>query len=179
MARGGGRPPKLREQRVLEGGTMGNGAVSKRKMPTAIVLAPRVTPEGKPEYPADLPEESRELWDDAIQYLVDRNIAQVLDIPTLKVLCLLYAGAMQAAQVIGEQGRYTKGSMGQMRQHPAVKDFNEQSVLFLRYASEYGLTALARTRLGLLDVTRRSLESDLTASLGRNPRRTNRPAPAA
>ncbi len=174
-----GRPPKLAEQRILEGGTPRKGAISKRPLPTPIVLAPRMTEWEKPECPADLPPEGAELWREAIEFLVERNIAQMIDVPALKLMCIHYAMAMQAADVLGEQGYFARGSTGQMGEHPAVRVFERASQRFQSYAAEFGLTTLARTRLGLLDVARRSMESDLTRSLGRNPRRTQRPVEAA
>lgn len=175
-----GRPRKLAEQRVLEGGTPGSGAVSKRALPKPIVLAPRITANDRPERPTDLPPEALQVWDESIEFLIERNIAQHLDIAALRLMVMHYAMAEQAYNVLSKQGFFTFGSTGQMSEHPAVRIFERASQRFMSYASEFGLTTLARTRMGLLDVARRSMETDLhTRALGANPRRTNRAIDAA
>lgn len=169
----GGRPPKTAEQRIREGGTAGNGAISHRAAKKPLVLAPRVNNDNRPACPADLPEEGQDLWNEAIELLIDANAVQMIDVPQLKLLCLHYAFALRAAAVLAEQGSFVLGSTGQMRIHPAYSMFKDSSNIFKGIASEFGLSTLARTRLGLLDVSRRTLESDLNGALGRNPRRTS------
>jgi len=175
MADRRGRKPKTAEQRVLDAAT-GRGPVKTRKPPQPLVLAPRITEYQRPQCPADIPPEGKELWEESVEWLIDRNAAQLIDTPALRLMCIHYGLAQQAANVIGEQGAFSRGSVGQVTEHPANRLFERQSALFLRYATEFGLSTLARTRLGLLDVTRRSIESDLNSSLGRNPRRTHRNA---
>lgn len=170
-----GRPPKLSEQRVVEGGTKSRGVVSHRKTAQPVVLAPRVTAFDRPVPPDNLPPEALEFWDVAIEALIDLNAAQMIDVPALEMLCTHYWMAKGARKVLYEQGQFAHGSTGQITEHPAMKIFERQSALFLRYAEQFGLTTLARTRLGLMDVARRSLEDDLSVrTLGRNPRKTNR-----
>lgn len=172
-----GRPPKTAEQRLVEGGSQGNGAISHRPSPRPVVLAPRITQYDRPEPPTDLPPEGRELWDISVEALIDLNAAQMIDVPALRMMCRAYARAERSAQVLDKQGYFARGSTGQIVEHPAVRVYEKASNEFLRYATEFGITTLARTRLGLLDVTRRSLSEDLDVrTLGRNPRRTNRDA---
>jgi P27 family predicted phage terminase small subunit len=178
MADRRGRPAKTAEARIVEGGSPGQGAISHRPLARPVVLAPRITAQSRPECPEGLPAEGRDLWEASVEFLIDINAAQVIDVPALRVMCIHYAMASQASDVLAEQGFFSRGSTGQMVEHPAVRIFERQSARFLAYATEFGLTTLARTRLGLLDVTRRTMESDLNNGLGRNPRRTHR-APAA
>lgn len=170
-----GRLPKPAEQRIIEGGTSGNGALSHRAAPRPVVLAPRISAFDRPEPPDDLPPEGRELWDISIECLIELNAAQMIDVPALRMMCRAYARAERAAKVLDKQGMFARGSTGQITEHPANRIYEKASHEFLRYATEFGITTLARTRLGLLDVTRRSLSQDLDVrTLGRNPRKTNR-----
>lgn len=62
------------------------------------------------------------------------------------------------------------GSTGQIRENPMIGVSERAASLFLRYAAEYGLTALARTRLGLNLLAGRSLAADLRSKLGSSGR---------
>jgi hypothetical protein len=60
-------------------------------------------------------------------------------------------GPAERARLMDEQVYLTLGSMGQVTEHPAKHTYDAASRRFLRYASEFALTTLALTRLGLLD----------------------------
>lgn len=167
----GGRPAKTAEQRIIEGGTPGKGAVSHRPVKKALVLTQRISTDNRPQAPANLPPIGRELWDDVIEALIDINAAQTLDVPMLTMMCMHYALA-HAAWEVTLANPFVQGSTGQMRENPAMRVWERNSDAFMRRATEFGLTTLARTKMGLLDVSRRSLESDLNDGLGRNPRRS-------
>lgn len=163
-------PRKTAEQRRLEGGTTKKGAVSHRPTPKTTVLSPRLNEENKPMRPDDLPPAAKELWDDAIQQLIDMNAAQSIDLPALYLMAIHYEIAVRSWNVLCQEGHYVRGSTGQIVASPAIAILNEASSKFKAYATEFGLTTLARTRLGTLELARTSLANDLLQSgLGRNP----------
>jgi P27 family predicted phage terminase small subunit len=101
------------------------------------------------------------------------NAVQLIDLPAIKAMCIAWEQAEKSRRVIDTQGYFTLGSMGQMIEHPALKAYNSASTLFLRYAQEFGLTTVARTRLGLLDVQRKSIQAEMDWTLGPSTRRTD------
>lgn len=166
-----GAPKKAAEARRLEGGTKSRGAVSHRPQPRTAILSPRMTEENKPEPPEQLPPAARELWDAAIQQLIDINAAQAIDVPALYLMSIHWEIAVRAWQVLCEEGYFVRGSTGQATTNPALSVFRENSAAFKSWATEFGLTTLARTRLGAMELERTSLAHDLLQrGLGRNPR---------
>ena len=174
--------PKPAEQRVREGGTPGKGTVSHRPVPQPVVLGPRVGADiatdeqgglvqKPPKAPSDFPPEAVELWESAIQFLIDCNAAQLIDEPALHMLCLTYCRWVRVRKVVDEQGYFSRGSMGQMIVSPAVTLEGQLQDRFFRQAEQFGMTTLARTRLGLLEVARRSIQQEMDWTLGPSPRR--------
>ena len=160
--------------RVAQGGTRGNGAVSKRAIKRPVVLGQRVVKgdEISPQMP--LPPEGQKMWDQVVPELMKFNAATTLDAFNLTLLCIYWADIVALREAMVKK-RYDFGSNGQMRRSPIVADFLEVSGKFEKLSAQYGLTLDSRTGLALQDVTTRSIESDLNARLGVNPRRTNRP----
>jgi P27 family predicted phage terminase small subunit len=76
----------------------------------------------------------------------------------------------QAEAVLDRYGFFALGSTGQVVAHPAVRVLNEASAMFLRYATEFGLTPSSRVKLGLNEAARRTLAMELEEKLGKNPR---------
>jgi phage terminase small subunit len=72
--------------------------------------------------------------------------------------------------VIRAEGMFAAGSSGQIRAHPAVGIEERAWTMFFRFANDYALTPVARTRLGLAEVGRRSLAAELEDKLGRRDR---------
>lgn len=58
------------------------------------------------------------------------------------------------------------GSMGQVVDHPLVQMERNAQLTVLRFATEYGLTASARARLGLTVLQGRSLQQELSDQIG-------------
>lgn len=169
-----GRPRKTAEQRRREGGTKGKGAVSHRPIPETLILSPRLTEQEKPEPPDLLPPAAQELWREAIQQLIDMNAAQTVDLPALFLMAIQWEMAVRNWLVLCQEGWFAHGSTGQIVRHPAYDMFNEACAKFLTFARDFGLTTLARTRLGTLELERTSMAHDLLQrGLGKNPLRAS------
>jgi hypothetical protein len=85
----------------------------------------------------------------------------------LEQLAVQYARIRQAQRVLAVDGHFVRGSVGQLRPHPALKIEGDATDRFLKLAEHYALTPIARTRLGLAELHRRSLAEELNAGLGK------------
>ena len=152
-----GRKPVPVEQRRLEGQD-----VSHRPLPQAVLVG------GRPdalERPKGLPREAWPFWEESVGQLVDAGIADKVDLPALTMLATIYARAIQARKAIAKDGILAFGSSGQVVEHPAVKIERNSIKLFLTAAEQYGIGPVARTRLGLADLNRRSMAAELERQL--------------
>lgn len=122
------------------------------------------------EPPDDLPPEGADLWREVLPTLAKYGGLRSIDLPALKAMCIAWARAQRASAVLDKQGYFTTGSTGQMVAHPAMKVEQEYMSVFLRYATEFGLTWIARSRLGLNEATRQAILSGMDKNLGANPR---------
>lgn len=155
-----GRKPMPIEQRVKEGNTQ------HRPLPAPVLVSGRPALSELEEPPAHLPVEAKAFWRDSVQRLIEVGIVDRVDVPVLEQLSTQYARIRQAQRVLAEDGHFVRGSVGQLREHPAMKIEREATLLFLRIAEHYALTPIARTRLGLAELHRRSLTAEMEEGLG-------------
>ena len=160
----GGPLPKTVEQRQREGNT------EKRPLPEPVLVAGRVEPgelERLKEPPEHLPEEGKAFWRDSVVRLVEVGIIDRADIPALEMLATQYARICKARRVIAHEGFFTFNANGSPREHPAIRIEREATAMFFRLADHYALTPVARTRLGLAEVHRRTLAKEMETGLGK------------
>lgn len=154
-----GRKPTPIEQR------MANGNPGKRPVPAPVTVGGRPKLEElKP--PDHMPEEAKDFWKFAVDELVQVGIVDKVDIPVLEQLATQYARIRQAQAAIEQFGHFTRGSTGQIVEHPAVKMERDATNLFLKLAEQYALTPVARTRLGLAELHRRSMADEMDERIG-------------
>jgi P27 family predicted phage terminase small subunit len=89
----------------------------------------------------------------------------LVDEAALRMLSIQYARWLGAGRTIAEDGMFTVGSRGQPKEHPAVRVERDATVLYSRMAEQFGLTPMARTRLGLAELHRRSLHAEMDRAL--------------
>lgn len=154
-----GRKPRPIEERRLEGED-----VSHRPLPEPVIAGGRVLEFPSP--PRDLPKEARPFWKDTLKLLADVGILDLVDVPALVLLGTQYARAAQARKIIAKDGLTSFGSQMQVVEHPAVKIERQATGMFMKIAEHYALTPIARTRLGLADLHRKSLAAELDRQLG-------------
>jgi P27 family predicted phage terminase small subunit len=155
----GGKPKPI-EQRIREGNP------SKRPLPEPVLIAGRPDLQELAEPPAYLPPEAKEFWRDSVVKLCETGIIDRVDVPVLEQLCTQYARIRQSQRVLAQDGHYVRGSVGQLRPHPALKIEQDATTLFLKMAEHYALTPVARTRLGLAELHARNLKRELDEGLG-------------
>jgi P27 family predicted phage terminase small subunit len=159
MARG--RPPKPVEQRRLEGGS----TVSHRPVPEPLLVSGRPDLERFRDPPAHLPKDAKEFWGETIQRLTEVGIIDLVDAISLEMLAIQYARSRQAGRVVAVEGHFAPGAAGQIKEHPALKIERDAMTMFLRFASEFALTPVARTRLGLAELSRRAMQHEIEKDL--------------
>lgn len=155
-----GRKPKPLEQRQREGNA------GHRRLPEPVIIGGRPALAELEEPPAHLPDEAKDFWRDSVQRLIEVGVVDRVDVPVLEQLSVQYARIRQAQRVLREDGHFVRGSVGQLRPHPALKVEQDATILFLKMAEHYALTPIARTRLGLAELHRRSLADELKSGLG-------------
>jgi P27 family predicted phage terminase small subunit len=146
------------EQRLREGN------VEREPLPEPLLIAGR--PNADELAPPDgMPTDAVEAWNAVVPTLAEVGLLDRVDRLALHAMCIQWARAMQAGKVINAQGHLIRG-MGGLKEHPSLATERKGIELFRKFAAEYGLTAMARTRLGLAELNRRSIQVELESSLG-------------
>jgi P27 family predicted phage terminase small subunit len=156
-----GRKPTPVEQRKRTGNPQ------HRPLPEPLLVSGRPDLQELAEPPDYLPDEAKEFWRDSVIKLVETGIIDRVDVPVLEQLSVQYARIRQAQRVLAVDGHYVRGSVGQLRPHPALKIEQDATSLFLKMAEHYALTPIARTRLGLAELHKRTLAQELESGLGK------------
>ena len=135
-------------------------------MPEPLLVSGRPRVGELDEPPAHLPEDGKAFWRDTIWRLSECGIIDRVDVPLLEMLATQYARIRGAQRVISETGYFATGSVGQLREHPALKIEREATTTFHRICQEFGLSPIGRTRLGLAELHRRTLVHEMVEMLG-------------
>ncbi|HEY1437352.1 MAG TPA: phage terminase small subunit P27 family [Casimicrobiaceae bacterium] len=153
-----GRPPKSFEQRVVEGGD-----VSHRPLPEPVSVGGRATE--MIEAPAWLAKDAKAYWNRQVPQLVEVGLVDLVDGPVLEILATAYAEWRRATRAINRHGLLLPGSHGGTIINPAVRAQRDAAILIHRYAEQFGLMPLARTRLGLQGIRAQSMQAELDRAL--------------
>jgi len=151
-----GRPPKPTEIRELEGNP------GKRPLPEPV----RIQGKAALEKPRGMPKAAQEAWDLIVPSLLEVGVVDGVDALALEAMCLAYWQMKEAEKLLKKDGILSTGSQGQLVEHPAAGTMRAASSLFAKYAEQYALTPVARTRLGLAELQRRSMREELSDRLG-------------
>jgi len=156
-----GRKPKPTEQRIREGNP------ARSPMPEPMLVAGRPQ-EGDPmlEAPEDLPSDGKDAWNAVVPTLAEVGLLDRVDHLMLQAMCVQWARARQAGKVIAKQGHLIRGAGGHIREHPSLRTERESYAAFSRFAEQFALSPVARTRLGLAEIHRRTLKAEFESALG-------------
>ena len=159
-----GRKPTPVEIRQAEGNP------GKRPLP-----APVSVKRGVPVKPDTLPPEASAAWDAVVPALAEVGVVDAIDGMALAALVVAHARRAQATAMLEEQGIVVMqtaanpktGELYETRPmvNPAVKIERDASLELLRLAEHYGLTPVARVRLGLSELKRRTLQQELASMM--------------
>lgn len=156
-----GRKPKPTEVRVREGNP------GKRPLPDPVAVGGR--PKEIPDPPDGLDEDAKDLWREAIPAIWEIGVMDTIDMPALEIMCTAYGRVVQARRIIAKQGVLSRGSTGQLTEHPALATERASMSLFLKYAEHFALTPIARTRLGLAQLDAQNALEQFQSKRERTP----------
>lgn len=154
-----GPKPKSAQQRRAEGNP------GKRPIPETVEMGG--LPPTSPEPPDHLDADGKRWWNEAIPILHAVGILDVVDTAALEMAATAYSRYRGAKRVLDTQGTLSRGSTGQLTEHPACGTERQAQAMYLRFAEQYALTPVARTRLGLAELHRRSMAEEMTNKLGK------------
>jgi P27 family predicted phage terminase small subunit len=156
-----GRKPKPVEQRVREGNPQ------RSPLPEPMLVAGRPQ-DSDPmlEPPEDMPADGKEAWNQVVPTLHEVGLLDRVDRLMLQAMCMQWARARQAGKVISKQGHLIRGAGGHIREHPSLKTERDSYAAFSRFAEQFALSPVARTRLGLAEIHRRTLKAEFETAMG-------------
>ncbi len=131
-----GPAPKPTALRVIEG-NRGHRPIAKNEpKPTPIL----------PTRPAWLLPEAKREWSRVVAELAQMGILTLVDRAALAAYCQAYARAVEAERAIRKKG-LTFTMKGYIQQRPEVAIANRAWQMVRAFASEFGFTPAARTRI--------------------------------
>jgi P27 family predicted phage terminase small subunit len=99
--------------------------------------------------PATLPDAGKAWWCETVPILCDSGLLDRADVSIVELAALMWARIVQSRRVLAEDGHFTTGSVGQLKEHPSLKIERESVREYRRLAMELGIGPLGRTNLGL------------------------------
>lgn len=152
-----GRKPKPVEQKRRAGNP------GKRKLPETVLIGGRVAP----PMPAYLPSRAKTAWKQIVPALDEIGMLDKVDGPALEALCI-EVGIMRqaAAELAKKRSLTTAGSQGQPVRHPLLDVLNQAQSAVRQWCERFGLDPSTRTRLGLQDAKRKTLNAEMAGKLG-------------
>jgi P27 family predicted phage terminase small subunit len=93
--------------------------------------------------------------------LAEVGLIDTVDFATLEAIVIQYARLAEAREILARDGIIVLNRFGEMIRHPAVTIERDASLALLRMAEHYGLTPVARVRLGLSELKRQGLQAEL------------------
>lgn len=75
------------------------------------------------------------------------NLLSKIDYATLEGACLAYGRAKEAGKIVRQQGMISVTGRGAFTRHPAARIERDCWAAWLRFATEFGLTPSARSRI--------------------------------
>lgn len=138
-----GPAPKPTQLKELEGNP------GKRRLPKQEPKPPA----GRPRKPHGVSRNrvASRFWDEHAPLLEKMQLLTGADGAAFRLMAEHYSVAVQAAIDINSEGMTTRDDDGNIRKHPLLQIFRDNSLAYLRYAREFGLTPSARTVLHVPD----------------------------
>ncbi len=94
-----------------------------------------------------LPKEGQRLWKSLAGPLTQMGVLTEVDLPAFEMLCLHYAMARDAFEIVNKLGLFVKDRDGQPRKNPAMQLFRDNSASYRAYVTEFGLTPSSRVKI--------------------------------
>ena len=100
-----------------------------------------------------LPKEGQRVWKQLAKPLEEMGVLTEVDLIAFEMLCLHYATARQAADILNKLGLFVKdkNDPNEPRKNPAAQIFRDNSKHLLSYLAEFGLTPSSRVRIKAIE----------------------------
>lgn len=133
-----------------------------RPVPAVVTVGGKTTDLDKPR----LEEGASDVWDELVPMLSQANLLDRIDAIALEGLCQLIARARHASSMIEKDG-YTvvHAKTGVASVSPWVRIERDAWAQAMKLGEHFGLTPVARTRLGLAVLKGRTLQQTLSESI--------------
>lgn len=151
-----GPPPKPAAIRRRDGNP------AKRPIPDEVRVGEMVVHELPA--PAHLPAYVAAVWDEFVPDLVAIGLVRSIDATVLEALCRFVARAREADDIVDDEGFIVEGHRGQTV-HPAARVSKDCWNAATKIASEYGMTAVGRLKVGAAVLQQKSLADELRGAL--------------
>jgi len=151
-----GRKPKPVEAKRLAGNPGG------RPLPEPVILGGRVAP----RMPSYLPDGAKAAWRQIVPRLAAVGMLDAADGPALEALVMNVAIMRQAAGELDGAPMMVDGSHGNVKRNPLFDVFQTAQAEVRTWCERFGMDPATRTRLGLAELQRRSLATEMNAELG-------------
>lgn len=136
MPRGGGRPPKPTQLRLLHGDR--ESRINHKEPVARDVL---------PEPPDGMAADVREIWEYTLAELAAMRTAASADRDALAAYCEAVVAHRKASAILAQSPVLIKGLHGGMVKNPALQVQRDAANLIRAFAGEFGLTPSARSRI--------------------------------
>lgn len=100
-----------------------------------------------------LPKDGQRVWKQLAKPLEEMGVLTEVDLIAFEMLCLHYATARQAADILNKLGLFVKdkNDPNEPRKNPAAQIFRDNSKHLLSYLAEFGLTPSSRVRIKAIE----------------------------
>ena len=102
---------------------------------------------GTPSAPDFLTADARREWKRLVPLLRARGLLELVDRAALACYCSAWGDIVDASRVIAEQGSTCSSPRGQLVSHPDLRRLEKARQTLRQFASEFGLSPSARTRV--------------------------------
>lgn len=97
--------------------------------------------------PADIEQEAKDYMQDVMDMLESNGVIESVDTAALTMLSRNYSMFIKASKQLEKDGLTVVSDRGNLSPHPAIKIANDAQTKAMKVMAEFGLTALARTKL--------------------------------
>ena len=137
-----------------------------RNLPEPVHVSNRLQEGELPEPPMALGKAARAFWDQVTPVLAEAGVLERIDLFMLALAASAWGDVQKAQAVLDQKGYFQVGSVGQVKEHSALKIKREATITFERLANHLCLSPVARTRLGLAALTARAMSREMDELIG-------------
>lgn len=116
--------------------------------------------------PSYLPAQAKTAWKQIVPKLAEVGMLDTVDGPALEALCVNVGLMRRAAAEMASAPSTVAGSHGNVKRNPLFDEFQIAQAEVRKWYERFGLDPATRTRLGMQELQRRSLQAEMSTRLG-------------